>query len=172
MPSSQRRPLYLKQIEAVQDWDHMSAIRLAKPAFIILCLSAMAGCATMEYPFSSPEQKRATVRTEGNLKLRICKDGALYAARFVAGDDYHTLYEVPADGKLALIGGGFHQESGYRVLSCTPRLAFIPKAGERYIYDTAIGDSGCPAYLVREDQSAPIGIAPEPSVSAAEDMCP
>lgn len=136
----------------------------------VASLFSLGACTTLEYTLA-PDEKRASVRTLGSIRLTLCKDGEIYRLPVVAQNSESLIYHIPVDQKVGLIGDKFYSYSGSTSLSCTPAVAFTPVAGQRYIFDAQLLDNGCVADVVREDGREFVGIAPEPSIVSAKGVC-
>ncbi len=129
---------------------------------ITLLLLLLVGCSNMRpYEFVKDEPK-AELHNYGYGWVSMCKDNSYYSVHTKKDDN--TIAIIPAGKRITFMKNMYF--SGYNVShSCYPKLSFVPKTGEKYIFNGGISVKGCYAELVKLDEAKETGVSVEPSVS-------
>lgn len=109
--------------------------------------------------FFKEGEPRADLRIVDSCKVDLCNDG-----------DYETVAPppgtqsapIPASGRIA-VGRYLSDTRGNSRWSCYPMVSFTPRAGASYVMDVNVVGSRCTVEVLRMDDSAPHGFAPEES---------
>lgn len=128
-------------------------------SFLLLLL---VGCSNIRpYEFVKDEPK-AELHNYGYGWISMCKDYSYYSVQTKKDDN--TIAIIPAGKRITLMKiMTFSDYDASR--SCYPELSFVPKAGEKYIFNGGISVEGCFAELVKLDAAKETGVSIEPSVA-------
>lgn len=120
-------------------------------------------------PIYQPDdlKKTVAVKAPSTGSLMICKNNEWYRLK----EDQNGFVRLPVDKRISIASSYYKTKpSGIMIenVSCSPRLSFIPKAGNLYYANFYIEDDTCNIEIVRYSKQNKTGFAAEESVSSEE----